>query len=118
MTTNNLIIDLTFKFAVEVITYTEKLEQLKKFVVAKQLQRSGLSVGLNTSESQDAESRADFVHKLKIALKEANESHFILSLCKKHPSYPDPGDLIDQIEVIRKVLGKIVFNTKFKKRNN
>jgi four helix bundle protein len=108
MKSENLILNLTFDFAFDIITYTELLEEKRKFVLANQLQKSGVSIGLNTSEAQDAESRAEFIHKLKISLKEVNEAGFILKLCKKHPSYPDPGDLQDRLETVKKILGKIV----------
>lgn len=52
----NLIVDLTFSFALKIIEFTELLESNKKFVVAKQLLRSGTSIGANVWESQSAES--------------------------------------------------------------
>ena len=63
-------------FSVEIVKYCELLESKRKDVVAKQLLRSGTSVGANVFESQHAESKADFIHKLSMALKEANESDY------------------------------------------
>jgi len=67
--TYNLIVRLTFEFALLIIEYTEHLEAQRRFAMAKQLMRSGTSIGANVREAQSAESRADFIHKCKIAAK-------------------------------------------------
>ncbi len=54
----NLIVKLTFQFAVDIIVFTEKLESLKKYNLAKQSFRSGTSIGANVREAQGAESKA------------------------------------------------------------
>ena len=51
--------------------------------IADQLLRSGTSVGANVHEARGAESRADFIHKMQVALKEARETHYWLSLVQK-----------------------------------
>ena len=71
---NNLIVELTFDFALTIISFSEELEAMRKYNMANQLFRSGTSIGANTWESQNAESKADFIHKLKIAAKEADET--------------------------------------------
>ena len=68
----NIIVDLTFKFALTIISYCDKLENNKKFVLARQLLKSGTSIGANVREAQNAESKADFIHKFKVAAKEAD----------------------------------------------
>lgn len=88
----NLIVDLTFSFALKIIEFTELLESNKKFVVAKQLLRSGTSIGANVWESQSAESRADFIHKLKISAKELSETEYWLKLCEMSKSYQSPSN--------------------------
>jgi four helix bundle protein len=60
----------TIAFSLEVIKYVELLEEKRKFVIANQLLKSGTSIGANVHEAQNAESKADFVHKFKIAAKE------------------------------------------------
>ena len=70
----NLVLRLTFDFALAIIDFCERLEAEKKYVVAKQLLKSGTAVGANAMEAQNAESKADFIHKFKIAAKEAEES--------------------------------------------
>lgn len=110
--TENLIVELTFRFAVDVILFTEKLETVRKYNLANQLFRSGTSVGANVREAQGAESRADFIHKMKIAYKEAEETRYWLELCNVTESYPSPGKLLDDIVTILKVLGKIISSAK------
>lgn len=80
---NNLILLKSFEFAKKVVLYTEKFEENKKFVIANQLLKSGTSIGANIKEAQSAESKADFIHKIKIAMKEADETEFWLFLCNE-----------------------------------
>ena len=75
--TGNKIIDLSFAFALKIVAYTEKLEELRKYVISNQLLKSGTSVGANVREAQNCESKADFIHKFKIAAKEAYRAGFI-----------------------------------------
>ena len=70
----NVIIKLTFQFALDIIKYSEGLQEGKKFVIANQLLKSGTSIGANIREAQNAESKADFTHKFKIAAKEIEET--------------------------------------------
>jgi four helix bundle protein len=76
------------------------MENLKKYNLAKQLFKSGTSIGANVREAQDAESKADFIHKMKIAYKEAEETQYWLSLCKYSSDYPKPEKLLVDIESI------------------
>ena len=70
------------------ITFSVKINKLKKYLCEKQheynnadqIQRSGTSIGANYSEACDAESKADMIHKLGIALKEANETKYWLEV--------------------------------------
>lgn len=88
--TENIIIDKTFNFALRIIDFTEELRSLRKFEMSSQIFRSGTSIGANTREAQNAESRADFIHKFKIAAKEADETEYWLKLSKFSTEYPDP----------------------------
>jgi four helix bundle protein len=104
----NPILKLSFDFALMVIDYCELLESKKKYIVARQLLRSGTSVGANTMEAQNAESKADFIHKMKIAAKEAEETQYWLWLCSYSTNYPDCDELISKLEEVNRVLGSIV----------
>ena len=71
---NNPILKLTFEFSLMIIEYCEKLEGTRKFVIANQLLKACTSIGANAMEAQNAESKADFIHKMKLAAKEADET--------------------------------------------
>jgi four helix bundle protein len=73
MEKRNEILELSFEFAVDIIAFSELLEAQRKYVLARQILKSGTSIGANIREAQNGESKADFVHKLKIAAKEADE---------------------------------------------
>ncbi|SRR5258708_30874446 len=109
---DNLIVDLTFEYSVKVIEYSELLESKRRFTVAKQLLRSGTSIGANAWEAQDAESKADFIHKFKISAKEVNETKYWLLLCKRVKSYPDPVSLLEDLEAIQRIISKIISSSK------
>lgn len=108
----NVIVKLTLEFAQKVVVYTELLEDRKKYIIARQLLKSGTSIGANVWESQNAESRNDFIHKLKIASKEANETEYWLLLCEKSQNYPVDSTLRGDLLTIQKVLSKIIGTTK------
>ncbi len=108
----NLIVDLTFQFALGIVEFTDKLESQKKFTIATQLCKSGTSTGANVRESQSAESKNDFIHKMKIASKEAEETEYWLLICKYANCLPDPGKLLDDIKSIQKVLTAIISSAK------
>lgn len=93
MQIKNVIVEKSLDFSVEIIKFCELLENQKKYVVARQLLRSGTSIGANVFESQHAESRADFIHKMKIAIKESNETYYWLLVCERSKSYPSQPDL-------------------------
>lgn len=112
MEKQNLIVDLTLEFALEVITYTEKLEESKKFVIAKQLLKSATSIGANVREAQNAESNADFIHEMKIASKEAGETEYWLTLCESSSTYPKPDNLKEKLALITNIISKIIFTSK------
>jgi four helix bundle protein len=111
---NNPILKMSFDFALMVIDYCELLNENKKFVLSKQLLKSGTSIGANAMEAQNAESKADFIHKMKIAAKEAEESQYWIWLCDYSANYPDCKPLINKLEDINKVLGKILTTAKRK----
>jgi len=104
----NVLLEKTLDFALAIIDFTEQLKKLHQYELASQLFRSGTSIGANTNEAQQAESRADFIHKLKIAAKEAQETNYWLTLCKLSKHYPNNPDLLMELEEIQKLLNKII----------
>ena len=78
---DNVVEEKSFRFAVRIVKLNQYLRTKKKeYVLSKQLLRSGTSIGANVAESQQAQSRADFVSKLEIALKETSETKYWLRL--------------------------------------
>lgn len=109
---DNIILNQTFEFSLLIIAYCDELENLKKYNMAHQLFRSGTSIGANVNEAQNAESRVDFIHKIKIAAKEAEETRYWLNLCKVSKNYPPCDDLIARSYSINRILGKIIVSSK------
>ena len=66
----NPVVDKSIDLALSIIEFCDLLKEKRKFVIANQLLKAGTSIGANIHEAQNAESRADFIHKIKIALKE------------------------------------------------
>ena len=79
--TNNIIVDLSMDFAVSIVKLAESIKG--KSVLTNQILRSGTSIGANIHEANYASSRADFIAKMQIALKECYETEFWLKLFVK-----------------------------------
>lgn len=109
---DNIIVKLSFEFALTIIEFTEELEKKRKYNLANQLFRSGTSIGANIMEAQNAESKADFIHKLKISAKEADETEYWLLLCKYSKSYPDCDEIIGKLRNVNRILNKIITSSK------
>ncbi len=78
---NNAAINKSKLFAIRIINLYKYLAANKKeFVLSKQILKSGTSIGANVRESQNAQSKADFINKINIALKEADETQYWLEL--------------------------------------
>ena len=111
----NELLEVTMELAIQVIAYCELLENARKYVIARQLLKSGTSIGANSREAQGAESKADFIHKLKIAYKEAEETEYWITLCEKSNTYINPPqELKNKLDSSRKLLGKIISSSKKK----
>ena len=81
MTHDNLLYDLSKAFALRIIKLNRFLREEKhELMMSHQIYKSGTSIGANVSESMHAQSRADFINKLEIALKEARETKYWLEL--------------------------------------
>lgn len=109
---DNPIVKMTFEFAFGIIDFAELLREERRFAFADQVIRAGCLIGANVKEAQSAESKADFMHKMKVAAKEAEETEYWLELCEFAKIYPKPKDLLKRIENILKVLGKIISTSK------
>ena len=112
MDKKNPLLELSFELALEIVQYTEELENKRKHVIARQLLKSGTSIGANCREAQSAESLQDFIHKLKIAAKESEETEYWLLLCKHSKNYPEANDLIEKNLQVKKLLSSIISSSK------
>lgn len=78
----NPVREKSYSFAVQIIKLCKKLEESKEYVLAKQLLKSGTSIGANVEEALAGQSRADFISKMSIASKEARETNYWLRLLR------------------------------------
>ena len=79
----NVLREKSYAFALKIVELSKELnEQKKEYILSKQILRSGTSIGAIIREAEYAQSKADFISKLSIALKEANETDYWLSLLK------------------------------------
>lgn len=114
----NVIVDLSFSFALNIVKYAELLVKGKKFVISTQLLKSGTSIGANVREAQNAESKQDFIHKMKVAAKEADETEYWLLLCNSSEGYPKCDQLLSDCLSIIKILSKIISSSKNDVKNS
>ena len=108
----NIIVEKTLEFSLLIIDHSELLEEKRKYVIARQILKSGTSIGANVREAQNAESKADFIHKMKIAAKEADETEYWLLLCQNSKNYPDCNELQKKPDEIIRILSKIIASSK------
>ena len=79
----NILKDRSYSFAIEIVKASEQIiSQRKKYVLSRQLIRSGTSIGALIRESEFAQSKADFINKISISFKEANETLYWINLLK------------------------------------
>jgi len=100
------------QLAIEGIRFSKFLKSKKETEIAKQLFRSITSVGANIHEAQSAESRNDFIHKLKIAQKELNESIYWTDIVTAALEIPKPPTLDSLSIECQKMLNKILSTAK------
>jgi four helix bundle protein len=114
MARENIIKNKSFAFALRIVKLNKYLQEQKEFVLSKQVLRSGTSIGAMIRESEHAESKADFIHKMAIAQKEANESMYWLELLH-HSDYLEKN-MFDSMESdlieIQKLLSSIIISSK------
>ena len=106
--TENIILRKTVEFSLAIIEYAELLESNRKYVIARQLLKSGTSIGANVHEAQNAESKIGFIHKFKIAAKEVEETKYWLVLCKNSKTYSSCEHLVSLLGEIDKIITKII----------
>jgi len=117
----NIIKTKSFAFALRVIKLYQYLQgEKKEFIMSKQLLRCGTSIGAMVRESEQAESKPDFIHKLSIAQKEANETEYWIELLYQS-GYIDKNQyesIFQDVTEIRKLLTSIIKTSKLNKLIN
>lgn len=113
----NPLLDKSFNFSVQVVEFCYSIQQYEKeYIISKQLMRSGTSIGANIEESQGAISKADFISKLHISLKEARESIYWLRILKEVEPFNNKLEsiesLLNQCNQITYLLTAILKSTK------
>ena len=104
---NNPIVDLSYNFGVRIDKFYRYLTSKQVYVLSKQILRCGTSIGANVHESIHAQSKADFINKMNIALKEADETDYWLRLLKD-------SDVIEEEEYkslqkdVKQIIGTLV----------
>lgn len=80
MKKQNIVKEKSLDFAISIVQLSKNLQRNHEYIMSKQILRSGTAVGALVREAEQAESRKDFLHKLSIALKEANETEYWIEL--------------------------------------
>ena len=120
MREDNTIQIISKAFALRIIKLYQYLREEKgEFVLSKQILRSGTSIGANIAESINAQSRADFISKLSISLKEATETKYWLELLHEsdHISDTQFGSIVNDLNIIIGTLVNTIKSTKQNERN-
>jgi four helix bundle protein len=109
----NPILEMSYRFALEVMAAAQAMRNRKEYDLASQFWRAGTSIGANVEEAQAAQSRADFKSKMAIAAKEARESGYWLRLARHSGILAKEYSefLLQQVESIQKILTSIVKTT-------
>ena len=113
----NVIAEKSEEFAVRVINLSKYLiGEKKEYIISKQIFRSGTSIGANVSESRNAQSKDDFISKLNIALKEADETAYWLRILKRTEfiSQDQFSSLNEDVQELISILVSIIKTTKEK----
>ena len=111
---NSIILKKAFDFAVKIVKFSSQLNNKKHFIISRQLLRSGTSIGANVNEALAAYSRKDFIYKMMIALKEAQETDYWLKLIDASEIIDDFNfsNFSDDVIEIQKMLTAIINTSK------
>ena len=110
----NPLVSKSFNFSLQIVRICQQLQSGNNFVFANQLLKSGTSIGANIREAQSSESRADFIHKLKIASKEAQETEYWLLLLRESGILIPDQTVFDSLLEVQKILTRSIVTAKSK----
>ena len=112
---DNPLIAKSLDFSVRIVNLCKCLrDERHETIMSKQILRSGTSIGANASEAVAAESAEDFIHKLTISLKEANETKYWILLLNRtnYISEEEFKSIMSDCQELRKLIGSIISSTK------
>jgi len=106
---DNIVLNKSFEFALEVIELYKMLKSKNEFVISKQLLRSGTSIGANIEEANAAQTKKDFATKMSTASKEARETRYWLRLLNKSKLVEyDYKNYLNKIDELIRIITAIV----------
>lgn len=117
----NYLKDKSFRFALRIVRlYKHLVKEKKEFVMSKQILRAGTSIGANIREAQNAQSKLDFIHKLSISQKEADETLYWLELLNQSEYLETPifDSLFNDASELLRLLKSIILTTRSNLKNN
>ena len=115
MKRENVVMNKSYAFALRIVKlYKYLVYEKKEYVLSKQLLRSGTSIGALIKEGEHAQSKADFLNKMNVALKEANETQYWIELLRDsdYLSYEESLSIYDNSDELIRLLASIVKSTK------
>ncbi len=114
-----VLLDKSVMFAVRIVKFAKFLEEKHHYILARQILKSGTSIGANLTEAKHAESEPDFIHKLSIAQKECSETLYWLTILHKSEIIDDSQHFSlnnDAAELIKMITASL--NTLKKSKSN
>ncbi len=108
----SILYNLSYKLSLVVLDIGQDLEKIGFTFISNQISRSSTSIAANVSESMYSESSKDFIHKLKLASKEANETSYWLNVIKDKEYLSVEEKLFDDITSIQKIISKSISTAK------
>jgi four helix bundle protein len=113
----NVIKDKRFAFALRIVKLYQILVEEKEFELSKQLLKSGTAIGALARETEHAESKSDFIHKMAIAQKESNETDYWLDLLylAQFINQASYESIMSEIHEINKILAAMIITSKSRK---
>lgn len=116
MKENNILVDKSIDFAIRMVNCSKFLQENNEFIMSKQLFRSGTSIGANIHEGIQGQSKADFISKLSIALKEASETSYWLVVLNR-TDYLDDKIFVSLKNDLDEIIRILIATIKTTKKN-
>jgi len=111
--TKDILLNLSVQYAIDAVKFCKTLTEHKEYILSKQLLRSATSIGANLHEAKYAQSRADFINKLQISLKECHETEFWLTVISNSSCFKEvEAECIGMIRKAGQIRWKLISSLK------